>query len=147
MKFTFAALAAFALLALPAGAQMPTFGANSAGWTGIKCPAASATNLNWVIDVSKQASVGVMLSAQGNTNGVLIGNFAYVRSVDGVTYESAASTVSVTAPTDYTTSNVLTNLPSYGAQFIKFLYFTNTTGPTGTFTNIAASYGTKISSP
>src|ERR1017187_9744865 len=114
-----------AMLALSAQAQYPTFGPNPSGWTGFTCPGSSATNLNWVIDVSKQASVGVMLSAQGNTNGVMLGYFVYARSVGGTTYETASSSVGITAPTDYSKLSVLTNLPSYGAQFIKVLYFTN----------------------
>jgi hypothetical protein len=65
--------------------------------------------------------------------------------VDGITYDTAGSLVSVAAAG---TAKVVavTNLDSLGAQFIKLNYITNAAA-TANATNISLLYLTKISAP
>ena len=143
----FAALAVIGLLAaitLPASAQVPTFGYT--GTSAFTVTNSTANAVGTVIDVSKQASVGIMLSVTANTNATINTGFYFTRSIDGTTFESAGQLVTVITAA-VTQKNVLTNLQSYGAQYLKLSYVTNDAPAGCTITNCLLTYGTKISAP
>jgi len=146
-------LAIIGLVALAAGytatAQVPTYSAQTL-WTtnGTGIPAATAVAGNAAMDVRKQATVGVQITAQSDTSGAAIGCM-FVPSIDGTTYAgstlagSAYKIVSFTP--GQTATTMFTNLDTYGAAFLKLQYITNTTG--AACTNISIKYGVKISAP
>lgn len=145
-----AALAAAALfMASPAKAQSQANSfAQMASWGGITNGNQSATNLNFVIDVSKQASVGVQLTVNFDTAGSTnTATFYFTRSIDAVTYDSIGQVVAL-SPAGAAGRNVtvVTNLPSYGANYIKLNYLTNAS-TSANITNIAGGYGGKIQFP
>lgn len=105
----------------------------------------ATSNLNTVLDVRKQASVGVLFSfqgASGTTNGVQ--TVSYTKSVDGNTYTTTAETIALTPNTNIVV-NVLTNLSTQGAGYIKLTTWANgDSAANGYMTNITVKYGIKI---
>lgn len=135
-------------LSLSAWAQVPTDGFQQFGWTSITNGASSSTNLNTVIDVGHQASVGVQLTvgfnALGSTNSAF---FLFTRSADGVTYDTVGQQVSFAPLSTTATATIITNLPSYGARFIKINAVSNNVAAAIGMTNVAGGYAIKLSSP
>lgn len=125
-------------------AQVPT-SASETVYTGSSCAATTTVTKNLVIDCSKQASVGVLISQK--CSGASVSNMVYtfVRSVDGSTYDTIGTTVTVTG-NGTNQKSVLTNLPSYGANYIKLTTYA-WDDPATYCTNMSMSYGVKISAP
>lgn len=130
----------------PAHAQVPTDASvRFATWT---CTTNAATNVASVIDVGKQASVGLavrVIPTAAITNHVV----AFItRSVDGTYYDVNGTNVTFTATAaagEATTS--LVYLHSLGARYLKINYFTNTSVTGARITNGFAAYAIKISAP
>src|SRR5437762_13186454 len=149
MKTKFLALLAGGVLALaflfwPRGeAQVPTSGTE--GFTGASCAATTTVTRNFLIDVGKQAGAGVQItfnaSAASNSNLV----FTFKRSVDNTQYDTVGQTVTVVG-NGATTVSVLTNLASYGANYIKLTTYA-WDDPATYITNLSVKYGVKISAP
>jgi hypothetical protein len=125
-------------------AQIPT-SASQALVTGGSCAATTTVTRNLVMDVSKQANVGVQItancSAASNSNLV----FTLTRSVDGSQFDTVGQTVTWVG-NGTNTKSILTNIPSYGANYIKLTTYA-WDDPATYVTNIAVSYGIKISAP
>lgn len=135
---------ALVLITPVAKAQIPTAGAQTL-LSFATCAASAATNINAVIDVSKQANVGIVLKQKNDASGTSAISYYFTFSVDGVTYDTVGKTVGVAAA-GTATIVTLTNLNSFGAQYIKLNYITNADA-TANCTNLSAVYLTKISSP
>ncbi len=143
MKTILAIIGLLALTVSALQAQAPTYDCKTL-CTDKTVAAATGTNVNYVMDVRKQASVAVQatftMSAAGTTNT----SFFFQRSLDGSTWDTTGYLVSVvTAGT--TTQSLLTNLPTYGAGYMRLSWWTNGF-VTGTMTN-TVKYGIKISAP
>src|SRR5947207_12494677 len=125
-------------------AQMPTSAAQTILANG-SITALGTSTWNVVVDCGKQANVGVMISQVNGAAGVSNTVYSYTRSIDGVTYDTTGG--SVTVPSNGTNVvSVLTNLPSFGANYIKFTTGVSVDAATFT-TNIYITYGVKISAP
>jgi hypothetical protein len=126
-----------------AQAQVPTYGAQTL-WTtnGAGIPSATAVSTSSVMDVRKQASVAVQVTAQSDTSGAAIG-LLLLPSVDGISYPTTGYYFTFTP--GQTSTTVVTNFNTYGAGYMKLSYITNATG--AACTNIAVKYGVKISAP
>ncbi len=125
-------------------AQVPTSASENV-YTGASCVATTTTTKNLVIDCSKQANVGVVISqkASGASNSNMV--YTFKRSVDGSTYDTVGTTVTVVG-NGATQVTVLTNLPSWGANYIKLTTYA-WDDPATFCTNMSMSYGVKISTP
>lgn len=134
--------AALLLAAISAQAQAPTYGVQTLGTFTVNGQA--ATNVAYVIDCRKQSTVTVGLVNQMSTSATDNQTIVYSRSLDGVNYQTALSTVAL-APTASATSVQLTNLNTFGAGFIKINYFTNAAA-SAVSTNTLV-YAVKISAP
>jgi hypothetical protein len=121
-----------ALFVLPAQAQIPD--AIYAPQTAISFT--SITNnvtvspTNIVMDVRKQAKVAVqtsVVSVAANTDNVV---FTLLRSVDGTTYETTGTTITV-ASTGTTPVVTLTEIDCKGAGYIKLYSIQNASASVG----------------
>src|SRR5438477_5788840 len=119
-------------------AQMPT-SASQDLFTGGSCAATTTVTRNLVIDCSKQAAVGVQIT--GKASGASVSNlvFTFYRSVDGAQYDTVGQTVTFVG-TGATTKSILTNLQSYGANYIKLATYA-WDDPATYITNLSISYG------
>ncbi len=124
-------------------AQVPTDGVE--GFTAASCAATTTITRNFVIDVGKQAGVGVQITF--NASAASISNFTltFKRSVDGSQYDTVGQTVTVIGNGTNTVS-VLTNLPSFGARSIKLTTYA-WDDPATYITNLSVKYAVKISAP
>ncbi len=124
-------------------AQAPTDGVE--GFSGASCVATTTTTRNFVMDVGKQAGVGVQITC--NASAATISNlvFTFTRSVNGSQYDTVGQTVTFIA-NGTNTKSILTNLPSYGARFIKLTTYA-WDDPATYITNLSVYYGVKISAP
>lgn len=145
MKKTLIALVAVSLLTVGAYAQQnPTYASQAIVGGTFTTAAQAATNVAFVIDMRKQASVTLQFDNQMSTAATDVQTICVQRSVDGLTYNTALQTIALT-PIASTASTLLTNLPSYGAGYLKIAYVTNaaaTAIATNTF-----KYAIKISAP
>jgi hypothetical protein len=149
MKKTLFKLYGFALLlisfALPAISQAPVDGMQTLS-SGFTCATGATTNLNWVIDVSRQAYVGLQLKVTYNTATTTnTATFTVQRSVDGVTYDTTQGTPVVLTANGTTQVVTLTNLPSCGARYMKVTTCVNSAG--GGISAGGGAYAIKISAP
>lgn len=124
-------------------AQVPTDGVE--GFSSASCAATTTVTRNFVIDVGKQAGVGVQITA--NVSAASISNlvFTFYRSVDGSQYDTVGQTVTWIG-NGTNTKSIVTNLPSYGARFIKLSTYA-WDDPATYVTNLSVKYGVKISAP
>jgi hypothetical protein len=137
MIFAFATV-----LSLTAYAQIPTQAPSP--FKNFTNTAGTATNINMVIDVSKQKSTALQWKFQMDAASTTNRAFAYVKSVDGVSYETTPYVVTVAA--NGTTPVVtVTNLDSFGASYLKILWVTNS--GTANTTNESMVYNIKLSAP
>lgn len=128
---SFLIAAVIALTAINVHAQpiyAPQIVASTNGSTTFTAAFSSATNIMAVINVGKQASVGIQIASTNVLGDAVNPNILYYqRSVDGVKYETALSPIGwVTA--GQTERVVVTNILTYGAGYIRFPYVTNTAG-------------------
>jgi len=137
-----ACISAF-LIVYFAQAQMPTDGVE--GFSSASCVATTNTTRNFVMDVGKQAGVGVQITC--NASAATISNlvFTFTRSVDGSQYDTVGQTVTFIA-NGTNTKSILTNLPSYGARSIKLTTYA-WDDPATYITNLSVKYAVKISAP
>lgn len=150
MKFKITLIAFVAALALPAAAQsynikLPT------GYTSTqRVLGMGTTNLNWTFAVPKQTSVAVAISFKlddTGTNGVQ--TLTFERSVDNSNWETLAAkkTVIGIASTGETVSTTVTNIPLYGAGFLRLSTWLNGDGTGGhgviAATNIVVKFAEK----
>lgn len=144
IKLLFAALTGLALC-LQMHAQAPIDGVQVLS-SGANTIASGATGtLNLTFDTRKQANVGVQFAVTYNSAGTSnTATFTVVRSVDGTTYDTIGTPVVLTA--NGTTQVVtLTNLPTYGARWMKITTCVNSAG--ASVTNLGAARSIKISAP
>lgn len=104
-----------------------------------------------VIYCGKQASVPVSIAFKMDGAGTGAQTLVFARSVDGSKYESLAAkrtTVGIAA-TGATESITVTNIPTYGAAYIKLVSWANgeTAGSGVNATNIVLKWGEKIGAP
>jgi hypothetical protein len=124
-------------------AQVPTDGTE--GFTAASCAATTTVTRNFVIDVGKQANVGVQITANASAASVSNLVFTFRRSVDGSQYDTVGQTVTFVG-NGTNTKSILTNLPSSGARYIKLT--TYAWDDEGTYiTNLSVKYAIKISAP
>ena len=103
--------------------------------TGGIQPASTATNRTVSLDVSRQTSISVAVTAQADDEVSADLILAYTRSHDRENYDVDLELAGLAfASTNATTQ--LTNIPTYGAQYIHFIYTTNSSGAVG-ITNFA----------
>jgi hypothetical protein len=127
---------------LTAGAYAQTYAPQTLGtFVGA---AQAATNVAFVIDCRKQASVTLQVDNIMSTSATDVQTVAIARSVDGLTYSTTLQAIAVT-PVASTASTMFTNLPTYGCGYMKIAYVTNAAA-TGIATN-TFKYGIKISAP
>lgn len=136
------AAAAF-LVVYFAQAQVPTDGVE--GFSAASCAATTTVTRNFVIDVGKQANVGVQITA--NVSAASVSNlvFTFQRSVDGSQYDTVGQTVTWVG-NGTNTKSILTNLPSSGARYIKLTTYA-WDDPATYVTNLSVKYAVKISAP
>jgi hypothetical protein len=143
-KYLFLILGAlFAALLTPAQAQSPTYAAQTLG--SFTVAGAAATNLAYIIDCRKQASVELQINNRKVGSDTDADTFYVTRSVDGVTYHTALQAITIT-PVASTASVVCTNVPTYGCGYIKINYWTNASTAAAISTN-TLQYAVKISAP
>lgn len=143
IKFLFA-IATIALVISAAAQQTPTYSSQTLG--NFTCAAQAATNVAYVIDCRKQANVSVQCTFTNDASGTADVGFAFVRSVDGITYDTRAGLV-INIPANATTKvSVCTNVATFGAGYLKVLWVTNSaaTANVGIGT---MKYGIKIQAP
>jgi hypothetical protein len=124
-------------------AQVPTDGVE--GFSAASCAATTTITRNFVIDIGKQANVGVQITA--NASAATISNlvFTFTRSVDGSQYDTVGQSVTWIA-NGTNTKSVLTNLSGFGARYIKLTTYA-WDDPATYITNLSVKYGVKISAP
>ncbi len=107
------------------------------------CPAQAATNLALVVPCGKQPSVTFQLFTQMDAAGTADMYYAFVRSVDGVTYDTLNGTV-VRIPANGTTAVcICTNINTGGCGFIKLLWSSNAAA-TAVCTNLTVNWAAKV---
>ena len=142
MKYLIAIIASL-LLVVSANAQ--TYAVQNLSLATNAVAASSTETLSSVIDCGKQDTVAVMLQFKMSTSGTGNQTFTFARSVDGTSYETLAGkqTAVVVAATGATTSTTVTNIPSYGAKYIKLISWANADAGAYT-TNMVVKYAVKI---
>lgn len=141
----------FIALAFAVGVQAQIYSPQTIGSgypTAIDANSTTTLASSVVFDVRKQKDVSLMLKWTGldtGSNGVV--TFTFARSVDGTTFESlAAKRTSVGIASTGAASNVcITNIPSYGAGYIKLISIVN--DDSAGLTNIVIKAATKIGAP
>ncbi len=106
---------------------------------------ATATNIGYVIDCRKQASVAICVSNALSTSATDVQHFAYSFSADGSRFTDAPFNVAALTPVASTPILRSTNISTAGMGYIKLEYFTNAAA-TAISTN-TISYVIKIQSP
>ena len=104
------------------------------------------TNVAQVIDVTKQASVAVQATfafAASSSNGVQTLTFSW--SNDRSQWTTQTKAVGLT-PNSTTAVSVLTNLPTYGARYMRLDSWANGDG-VAVITNIVVNYAVKVGAP
>ncbi len=124
-------------------AQVPTDGYE--GFSASSCAATTTITRNFVIDVGKQAGVGVQITANASAASVSNLVFTFTRSVDNVQFDTVGQTVTWVG-NGTNTKSILTNLPSFGARYIKLTTFA-WDDPATYVTNLSVRYAVKISAP
>jgi hypothetical protein len=131
-KFILLLITLIAAIALPAQAQKRYAVQTGQSFT---CAAATATNIAYVIDCRDQASVAISIVSTNSKPDAALGNTLYYqRSIDGSNYETLLKPIGwTTSAADVDPSNprvIITNLPTFGCQSIRFPYATNASGST-----------------
>ena len=143
MKKTLIALVAVSLLTVGAYAQQnPTYASQIVGT--YKNAAQAATNVAFVIDMRKQASVTLQIDNQMSTSATDDQVIAIQRSVDGLTYNTDLVMIKL-VPVASTASTLLTNISAQGAGYLKIAWTTNYAA-SAVATNVI-KYAIKISAP
>lgn len=131
-----------------AEAQVPTYASQTLGlYTNFCATGAAMLMTNITIDCKKQATVTLQLSFSGDQSGTGTLTTYYKRSVDGSTYETTLSPISVALPNGNAQVCICTNLQTYGCGYIQLAYATNNSSASANVTNYTAKYGVKISAP
>lgn len=126
-----------------ATAQVPTDGVE--GFSDASCAATTTVTRNFVIDVGKQAGVGIQITAKASAASVSNLVFTFTRSVDGSQYDTVGQTVTWVG-NGTSTKSILTNLASQGARYIKLTTYA-WDDPATYVTNLSVKYAIKISAP
>lgn len=144
-KITFLAVAAIiGLLAFSGFAQSTAvYQAQTLGTS--RTDGSAATNVSYVIDCRKQASVTIQYVNQMATSSTAAQTVNFSRSVDGINYTTTAQEFSFT-PVASTQSSGITNLNTFGCGYIKINYITNA-GAANAFATNTLKYGIKIQAP
>lgn len=141
MKKFILMLAAIAALTMSAEAQ--TYGVQTLG--SFMAQGAAATNVAYVVDVRKQSTVTLQWDRISSGAGAQVISLAFSRSTDGSTYNSALDSLTL-ASGGATATTTVTNIPTYGAGYIKIHYMTNANADT-VFTTNTLKYAVKIGAP
>jgi len=141
MKKFILMLAAIAALTMSAEAQ--TYGVQTLG--SFTAVGEAATNVAYVVDVRKQASVTLQWDRVSSGAGAQVISLAFSRSTDGSTYNSTLDSLTL-ASGGATATTTVTNIPTYGAGYIKIHYMTNANAST-VFTTNTLKYAVKIGAP
>lgn len=139
------AVLAFLFIQPAAQAQVPTYGYQTLLSSCFITNSATINPTNSVIDIGKQASTLLQItqyaSAACNSNVV----YYISRSVDGVTFETTPLTVITYVLNGTNQLTYATNIPSWGAGYMKISKIVNASDVTNIYTSL--SYGVKISAP
>lgn len=135
-KFKFLMVAALAAVSIPVVAQNSYQSVTAV--TLATCTASTATNIAVVLDVRQQNKVEIQLEAYHTSAGAVTLTLPYQRSVDGVTYETALTSLALSV-NGVTKQTVVTNITVNNAGWIKFPYMTNASAINTT--NFALRYG------
>lgn len=143
MKYLSAIAACLLLAVTVVSAQ--TYGAQTTTLATNAVAASSTETLSTVIDCGKQDTVAVQIAFKMSGSGTGNQTLTFERSVDGISYETLAAkkTAVVIAATGATTSVTVTNIPSYGAKYIKLSSWANADAGVYT-TNMVVKYAVKI---
>lgn len=87
--------------------------------------ASAATNVAYILDVRGSQYVSLFLSSTNDAAATDAIGIPIFRSVDGTTFETAATWNIQLAETGTTRLNVVTNLPVFGCGYLKIPYTTN----------------------
>jgi hypothetical protein len=145
-----AALAAVITLTTGAAGDPSSLGATSPryGYTtmcsGITNALSTATNVNVTIDCRFQKDVALSIELYNDAAGACTMGIPWQRSVDGTHWEALNSLL--ISFNGVTVQTVVTNLPTYGAGYIKIPYVTNANGTINT-TNLALRAAQKVLAP
>lgn len=91
------------------------------------CAATSGTNVAVVFEVGDQPSVPVQIELMASASGAYTFTIPFQYSVDGVAYANmAAKSISISF-NGVTKQTIVTNVPTYGAGWMKIPYLTNHT--------------------
>lgn len=137
------ALVALSTSAFAQSSIGPIYANNTLGSTA--CNGSTATNVAYVIDCRKQASVDLQIEAFGSGATASAQTFAFSRSTDGVTYETSLFTIGLAGPGN-ALGVVTTNIPTWGCGYMKINYITNANA-TATWITNTVKYATKIQAP
>lgn len=130
-----------------ARAQAPTYypytivASNSA-----TCAATAGTNVNKVIPCGKQASVALQIELMADATGAYVFTVPIQYSMDGAIYSGMAPNSIAISFNGVTKQTIVTNVPTWGAGFLKIPYLTNATASINV-TNIIIKSADKISAP
>lgn len=141
-KLSVLAAAAMLFIAADASAQRYTYEtilpANTA-----TVAATSATNLNVIIDVTKQDTTTLQIETMASANGAYTLTFPIYRSVDRSNWDTMTPEVLAISFNGVTKQVICTNIPSHGAGYLKIPYATNATA-TIISTNLVLKRAIKI---
>lgn len=147
----FFAISVMALLALAAQAQAPRYASEtltSFSYGTNYIYVGSTSNLNLAIDCRYQSTVAVAIAFQLDGTEAPVQTLTFQRSVDGSNWETLAgkkSVVGITGTSD-TQSVTITNLPTYGAGFIRLASWANAS-TNQSVTNYIVKYSVKMNAP
>lgn len=107
------------------------------------CAATAGTNVGYVIDTRKQSSVDLQIELMADASGAYTFTVPFQYSVDGTTYAGMRSGSIAISFNGVTKQTVVTNIPTYGAGYVKIPHLTNATASINV-TNGVLKYGIKI---
>lgn len=106
----------------------------------------SATNIAYVINCPDQSSVSVQISVtNAAADAVNANTLFYQRSADGVLYHDVLTPIGITMSA--TSRTIVTNIPTQGAGYIRFPYFTNACGAGTNNSIVTISHSVNWSAP
>jgi hypothetical protein len=129
------------LVAANAQAQAPVYASQT--FSAFSCAATAGTNVGLVIDTRKQTSVDIQVELMADASGAYTFTVPFQYSLDGITYAGMRSGAIAVSFNGVTKQTVVTNIPTYGAGYVKIPHLTNATASINV-TNGVIKYGIKV---
>lgn len=142
MKKVLPLIALLALFVTTASAQTaPVYASQT--FPAFSVAATAGTNVGLVIDTRKQASVDIQIELMADASGAYTFTVPFQYSLDGITYAGMRSGAIAISFNGVTKQTVVTNIPTFGAGYVKIPHLTNATASIAV-TNGIIKYGIKI---